>query len=264
MEGSSKKRGSTMTAPPMPYKQPVTLNYQLKPVLPSTTSSPPPEKIVPMPVPSDSIEKRAFERRMSMNVASTNKHFFTAPWVNVLVNRELRVGGGAGTEVGSTRHIELDLTGTGVTYQTADNIAVLPENDPVAVALLAAALGCPLDQVYSSLTITPSFKVFKHITSIHTHTLPTTPPHFLPHSPHLPRQHPSHHTLPHSPPCHTPPPGLFSRASGHPPHPGGSHLRRLHPWHRWPTRETRLPFPLHGQRYTTHMYHTSTHSLFTR
>ena len=55
-----------------------------------------------------------------MNITTTNRHFFTAPWVNVLVNRELRVGGGVpGTAgwVGSTRHIELDLTGTGLTYQ---------------------------------------------------------------------------------------------------------------------------------------------------
>ena len=138
----------------MPYQHPVAVNYQLK-LLPPTVIS---AKHVPIPSPSDKDEKKQFERRMSLNVASTNRHFFTAPWVKVVANRELRLKGGEGSTRQSTRHIELDLTGTHMTYQTADNIAVLPENDPMAVEQLALALGCPLDQAYAvePLDVPPS------------------------------------------------------------------------------------------------------------
>lgn len=51
-------------------------------------------------------------------------------------------------DIGSTRCIEFDLVGTGLSYQTADNLAILPENDEASVIALAKALGYPLNQPY--------------------------------------------------------------------------------------------------------------------
>lgn len=70
------------------------------------------------------------------------RHFFQAVPVPVAVNRELRQATGVGA---STRHLELDLAGSGVSYMTADNLYVLPENEPELVARVAAACGFDLD-----------------------------------------------------------------------------------------------------------------------
>ena len=64
-------------------------------------------------------------------------------------NRELRSVNGNEKDVGSTRCIEINLEGTGLTYNTADNLAVMPENDHSSVATLAKALGYTLDERYS-------------------------------------------------------------------------------------------------------------------
>ena len=104
-------------------------------------------KVVPVTKDHDKV---ALARQSSASVNSTNKHFFTAPLASISVNRELRVNGGPGATVGSTRHVEIDLAGTGLTYHTADNLAVLPENDPIAVAELAKVSG------WAGLTDSPS------------------------------------------------------------------------------------------------------------
>eukprot|EP01038_Epipyxis_sp_PR26KG_P006475 gene6475-8907_t len=78
-------------------------------------------------------------------ISASTKHFFTAPSARVLVNRELR--NGPIEQVGSTRHIEIDLKGTGLSYETADNLAVLPENLPHVVADLARLQGYELDEL---------------------------------------------------------------------------------------------------------------------
>jgi NADPH-ferrihemoprotein reductase len=44
--------------------------------------------------------------------------------------------------------VEIELEGTGLTYQTADNLAVMPENDPAAVAELVKAQGYVLDESF--------------------------------------------------------------------------------------------------------------------
>ena len=64
----------------------------------------------------------------------------------VVVNRELRaeVPG-----VGSTRHVEIDLEGTGVSYHTADNLAVLPLNDAAMAERLCAKLGYDPDSIFT-------------------------------------------------------------------------------------------------------------------
>jgi hypothetical protein len=45
----------------------------------------------------------------------------------------------------STRHIELDIRGTGIYYGTADDLSILPENDPAVVATFARWLGFDRD-----------------------------------------------------------------------------------------------------------------------
>ncbi|CAI5731945.1 unnamed protein product [Hyaloperonospora brassicae] len=87
------------------------------------------------------VEKLATEAKGVKMKAST-KHFFTAKSTKVVVNRELRQA----TRGGSTVHVELDLRGTGVTYQTADNLAVLPENEMNVVERLAAHMDYDLEQ----------------------------------------------------------------------------------------------------------------------
>jgi NADPH-ferrihemoprotein reductase len=75
--------------------------------------------------------------------ASSTRFYWQAQSAKVTVNRELR---GPGAE-GSTRHIEVDLTGTGLQYSTADNMAVLPENARAAVEQLARAQGYDLSAI---------------------------------------------------------------------------------------------------------------------
>lgn len=53
------------------------------------------------------------------------------------MNRELRLP----ADEGSTRHIEIDIAGSGLTYHTADNLAVLPENTDAAVEAVCSCLG---------------------------------------------------------------------------------------------------------------------------
>ena len=70
------------------------------------------------------------------------------PQASITANRELRSVNGINKDVGSTRCIEIELEGTGLTYNTADNLAVMPENDASSVTALAKALGYPLDVRY--------------------------------------------------------------------------------------------------------------------
>ena len=56
---------------------------------------------------------------------------------------------GNSLDIGSTRHIELDITNTGLTYETADNLAILPENSENTVNKLSKALGYNTKQMFS-------------------------------------------------------------------------------------------------------------------
>ena len=105
-------------------------------------------KVVPIATEADKAAAAKASAAQANKISSTNKHFFTAPLAAIAVNRELRTGGGPDAAVGSTRHVEIDLSGTGLTYVTADNLAVMPENDPTMVAELAKALGYTLDQAF--------------------------------------------------------------------------------------------------------------------
>jgi NADPH-ferrihemoprotein reductase len=72
---------------------------------------------------------------------SSTRHYFTSPKAHISVNRELRPGNASG----STRHIEVELAGTGLEYQTADTLCVLPENETGAVLAVASTLAYDLD-----------------------------------------------------------------------------------------------------------------------
>ncbi len=76
------------------------------------------------------------------NVHMSSKHYFTGVDCPVTVKRELRNP----ADDGSTLHMEIDISNAGdkVTYQTADNLGILPVNSDDDVSRLASALGYDL------------------------------------------------------------------------------------------------------------------------
>lgn len=92
-------------------------------------------------------------RSSSQKVQASNKHLFPfhSPRAMLVAKRELRntsfTGCKKGEEVGSTLHLELDLSGCGLTYATADNLAIVPENAPGLVEAIASRLGWDLEEV---------------------------------------------------------------------------------------------------------------------
>ncbi|CAM9130135.1 unnamed protein product [Pylaiella littoralis] len=79
-------------------------------------------------------------------IATSSKFYWQGRDASVVVNRELRVDTPG---VGSTRHVEIDLEGTGVSYRTADNLAVLPLNDATIAERLCAQLGYDPDSLFT-------------------------------------------------------------------------------------------------------------------
>ena len=55
-----------------------------------------------------------------------------------------------------TRHYELDLSGSGMTFEPGDSLAVLPTNDPGLVEEVLAALGCSGDEAVNDLDAKPT------------------------------------------------------------------------------------------------------------
>ncbi len=76
------------------------------------------------------------------------------------MNRELRNhSNGNPSAIGSTRHIEIDISKCGdLSYETADNLAILPENSAESVASLARSLGYDLDSVIKLEGLDADFK----------------------------------------------------------------------------------------------------------
>ncbi|KAG9405984.1 hypothetical protein AC1031_003906 [Aphanomyces cochlioides] len=70
------------------------------------------------------------------HIQSSNKHFFHHSEAKLVETRELRKS----TASGSTLHLEFDIKNTGASYVTADNLAVLPDNDSALVTRVAKAL----------------------------------------------------------------------------------------------------------------------------
>ncbi|CAM9786407.1 unnamed protein product [Chrysoparadoxa australica] len=72
------------------------------------------------------------------------RYFWQAQSVRVICNRELRTP----ADGGSTRHIEVSLEGTSLSYETADNMSVLPQNKEAIVTALAQRMGYDLEAVF--------------------------------------------------------------------------------------------------------------------
>lgn len=70
-------------------------------------------------------------------IQNSTKFFFSAPSVRLTTCAELRSDAASG----STVHIEVDIKGTGLSYQTADNLAVLHENTSEVVEQFALTCG---------------------------------------------------------------------------------------------------------------------------
>lgn len=77
-------------------------------------------------------------------IQASTKFFFHNHQVAVVTNRELRTP----KDGGSTRHVEVSLAGSGLSYTTADNLAVLPENPAKVVEAVAAGQGYDLDALF--------------------------------------------------------------------------------------------------------------------
>lgn len=75
--------------------------------------------------------------------------------------RELRLK--KDIDEGSTYHVEFDLSQSKISYQTADNLAILPENDDLEVQRFAASQGYNLDDVYDILPLDGQESSFKRI-----------------------------------------------------------------------------------------------------
>jgi len=91
-------------------------------------------------------------------VVSSAKHYFgyDVGTVRIVENTELR----SPEDSGSTKHIEVDLKGSGQSYQTADNAYVIPQNNPAVVSAVAAAMGWNLDQPFLIEARASDFKHF--------------------------------------------------------------------------------------------------------
>ena len=79
-------------------------------------------------------------------VHGSSRHYFTSYDCPVTEVRELR----SPADPGSTVHVEIDVSkAKGFSYQTADNLGVLPVNDDAVVQSVASSLGYDLDSVFS-------------------------------------------------------------------------------------------------------------------
>lgn len=78
-------------------------------------------------------------------IGLVSKPYFETQEIKVVANRELRQT----SELGSTRHVELDVKGTRLqSYHTADNLGIIPCNRPNDVNDVATLLGYDLDAVF--------------------------------------------------------------------------------------------------------------------
>lgn len=88
------------------------------------------------------------------------KQYIASSMVDITGIRELRQK----TSDGSTLHVELNSGAAGVTYKTAYNLGIYPENNPEIVAKAASVLGFDLDDVFeiTQNPDAPSKGKFKH------------------------------------------------------------------------------------------------------
>ena len=93
------------------------------------------------------VEKGMNSNDPDKKITLSSQSYFYAKEVRVVSNSELRkdggtIGNGSGVDqdgnFGSTVQVEFDLSASGLTYNTADTLAVCPENDPELVNKLCA------------------------------------------------------------------------------------------------------------------------------
>jgi NADPH-ferrihemoprotein reductase len=92
-----------------------------------------------------------------IQIHSSSKFYFISAECPVSLNRELRTP----ADGGCTRHVEVDISNSGLSYQTADNLAVLPENSAGVVADLCSSMGYQEDEFFVLEACNASTK-FKH------------------------------------------------------------------------------------------------------
>lgn len=79
-------------------------------------------------------------------VRGSSRHYFSAVDCPITLIRELR----SKEDAGSTVHIEIDISeASDFQYETADNLGVLPVNQPAVVEAVAKSLKLDLDTVFS-------------------------------------------------------------------------------------------------------------------
>lgn len=95
---------------------------------------------------------------LSLKANASTRFYFNSVKSKIQCNRELRGNAGAsikingngstnsGKDIGSTRHIELDLSEHNLKYNTADNLACIPQNDLSTVNKLADCLNYDVAQ----------------------------------------------------------------------------------------------------------------------
>lgn len=104
------------------------------------------------------LTRSVFEEEAPMNAHHSSKHFFTAPRLKVVENRELR----GELDGGSTRHLEVDIHNTNINYETADNLAAMPENDENTVSKLASVMGWTLTEGFDLIPNSLTHSDYKH------------------------------------------------------------------------------------------------------
>ncbi|RHY64798.1 hypothetical protein DYB34_012507 [Aphanomyces astaci] len=92
---------------------------------------------------------------VASNTRSTSSPFQEYAVATLVDRRELRQS----TASGSTLHLEFDIKHAGVTYATADNLAILPENDPALVTRVATALRFDEDGVVELKALDKAIKL---------------------------------------------------------------------------------------------------------
>ena len=103
--------------------------------------------------------KEASFSSMCDRIQSIHKHYVHSVDCPVVEKRELRDK----SDPGSTIHMEIDIADNidRMKYQTADNLGILPKNDPAIVEAVAKALNYDLDQLFD-LHPTDNSKIEKH------------------------------------------------------------------------------------------------------
>ena len=100
--------------------------------------------------------RRGFPTETVMN---STRPYFEAVDCPVINSKELRTN----DESGSTLHIDIDISKhLDLTYQTADNLAVLPTNDHAIVKQVATALNLDLDDRFVLSPVSGKEAEFKH------------------------------------------------------------------------------------------------------